>query len=313
MMFDAVRFCRDFNISYIPPGASGGKVSTGWIGLKCPNPKCNRNDQPDYGGFNIYGGYYSCWSCGGHSLTRVIRWYLRIGNHEAQDLIWNYSGSAMMAEALNHKKKTAGKVKKIDLPGSKLMSKHKAYLQGRGFDPEYLIKKYGLRAVGNKAVSEVDNKYKNRIIIPIHDRHNKVISFQGRSIRKDEKLRYKGCEIERSVVNYKHTLYGLNHASDDKFALVEGVVDQWAMGDGFLSTFGTAVTEHQIRVIASNFKTGFILFDPEKTAQEMAEKVAVRLASLNIGVEIIVMDSDLDPGELSESDRKYIRRELGFV
>lgn len=312
-IWDAVRFCKDFNIPYIPPGASGaGKVSSGWIGLQCPNPRCNRNTLPDYGGFNIPGGYYSCWSCGGHSLRAVIRWLLKIGNREAEDLIWHYTGTAMMASVLNVKKKRAGQVSKVDVPGGALKKVHRRYLESRGFNPDYLIEKYDLRAVGHKTSSALEREYKNRIIIPIVDQSGKIISFQGRDVTGDARIRYKGCHIDRSVVNYKHTLYGWQTASDEQCALVEGVVDQWNMGDGFLCTFGTALTEYQIRAI-SYFKRIFILFDPESTAQEMALKVANKLAAINREVELIEMDSDTDPGELEESEVRYIRRELGFI
>jgi len=310
--WDAIRFCKDFNIPFLPPGASeSGKVSQGWIGVQCVNPRCNRKHLPDYGGFNIPGGYYSCWSCGGHSLRAVIRWYLKIGNREAEDLIWNYTGSAMMTTALNFKKKKAGQVKKVDIPGGELKKIHRRYLEGRGFNPDYLIDKYDLRAVGHKTSNALEREYKNRIIIPIVDQSGRLISFQGRDVTGTAKIRYKGCHIDKSVLNYKHTLYGWPGASDDQCGLVEGVVDQWNMGDGFLCTFGTALTEFQIREIAY-FKRIFILFDPESTAQELAEKHANKLAALNREVELVQMDSDVDPGELPESEVRYIRRELGF-
>lgn len=313
MLWDAIRFCRDFNIPFIPPGASeSGKVSAGWIGVSCPNPNCSRNNQSDYGGFNIPGGYYSCWNCGGHKLQTVIRWFLKVGNHEAQNLVYNYSGTGMMSSALNIKKKKAGQVSKVEIPGSKLLKKHRDYLRGRNFDPDFLIEKYDLRAIGNKTNSALEREYKNRIIIPIYNRHGKIISYQGRDVSGISKIRYKGCHIDRSVLNYKHTLYGWPYAVEEQCALVEGVVDQWNMGDGFLCTFGTALTEFQIREISS-FKRIFILFDPEVNAQKLAEKTANKLASLNREVEIVNIGSDCDPGELKQSDVKYIRRELGFI
>lgn len=310
-VWDAERFCRDFNIPYLPYGTSS-KVTSGWIAIQCPNPRCNRNTLSDYGGFNIPRGYYSCWSCGGHSLSQVVKWLLKISNHEVQNLIWDYTGAAMMSSSLNHKKKKAGQVKTVDVPGGKLKKSHKEYLEGRGFDADYLIEKYDLRAVGKKTETSLEREYKNRIIIPIVDRRNKIISFQGRDITGKEKIRYKGCHINKSVVNYKHTLYGLPFASNDQCALVEGVVDQWAMGDGFLGTFGTALTAQQIKEI-SYFERTFILFDPEPTAQALAEKYAYQLAALDRKVEVVKMDTDSDPGDLGQDDIDYIRRELGFV
>lgn len=312
MTWDAVRFCRDFSIPFVSPGMSqSGKVSQGWIGLQCPNPTCERNTLPDYGGFNIPGGYYACWNCGGHSLLQVIRWLLKIGNYEAQQLIWDYSGTSSVLASLNTNKKQA-KAKKIELPGEDLNKYHKIYLRERGFDPNYLIKKYNLQGVGGNPKGLLDKGYRNRVIIPIYDRNGRLVSYQGRDITGEARIRYKGCTIEDSVLNYKHTLYGWPGAVDGKAAFVEGVIDQWAMGDGFLATFGTAVTEQQIREM-SYFERSFFLFDPEKNAQELAQKHAYKLASIGRKVEVIEMDEGFDPGELPEDDIKYIRRELGFL
>lgn len=311
--WDAIRFCRDFGIPYTLPGQSNsGKVTNGWIGIRCPNPRCAGGQKEDHGGFNLYGGYYSCWSCGGHQLPRVIRWLLKITEGETQEIIWNYTGTASVIGSIQRNKKKAGKVKEVILPGEALKRVHKDYLESRGFEAKYLIKKYNLKAIGHIGKTQLERKYKNRIIIPIYDRNGKLISYQGRDVTGAAKIKYKGCRIEDSVINYKHTLYGVQDAIDEQCALVEGVIDQWAMGDGFVCSFGTAVTEQQIREL-SYFKRIFILFDPEPTAQMKAKKVAYRLSSINRHTEIIQMDSEVDPGDLEEDDIRYIRRELGFL
>lgn len=313
MIWDALRFCRDFSIPYILPGeSSSSKVTAGRLGVQCPNPNCDRNSEPDYGAFNIYGGYYSCWNCGGHKLNTVIKWFLKIGNHEAQSLMWDYSGTAIMSKALNHKKKKPG-IKKIELPGGNLKMSHWNYLKSRNFDPEYIIDKYNLLGVGKKPNTMLEQQFRNRLIIPIYNKNGKLISYQGRDVSGKSKLRYKGCEIKKSVMNYKHTFYGWPFVKENKVAIVEGIFDQWAMGDGFLCSFGTAVTAFQIKELISTFDKVFILFDPENTAQQLADKTATKIASFNKEVEVIKLDTDKDPGDLSEIDRKYIRRELGFV
>lgn len=312
MNFDAIRFCKDFSIPYFLPGQSV-KVTNGRIGIRCPNPRCKNNNKPDHGSFNLLGGYYHCWTCGSTRLEKVISWILKVHKQEANSIIQMYLGTYTLRGMLNYKKSNKGGAKKCIVPTGKLLNKHRKYLEEvRGFNPDYLIDKYKLTAVGNKPKDKLERAYKNRIIIPIIDERNRIISFQGRDITGTQKIKYKGCTLEQSVINYKHSLYGLPFANSKQCCLVEGVVDQWSMGDGFLATFGISVTSHQIKLM-SYFDRIFILFDPEPNAQDSAQKIATKLAALNKEVEIIQYDGDVDPGELPESEVKYIRRELGFV
>jgi hypothetical protein len=313
MSWDAISFCRDYHIPFTTSDTStSGKVTSGWIGIRCPNPRC-RGDKPDLGGFNLIKGYYFCWACGGHSIPRVLGWILHISSFEANKIKDDYEGRNLLMGSLNNKKlRKTGKAKKVELPGGPLKLKHKKYLEGRNFDPDFLEAKYNLLGTLGKGKTLLERQYKNRIIIPIYDQNNRLISFQGRDITGEHYLKYKGCTIEKSVVNYKDSLYGIHLVDGTKIGVVEGVFDQWALGDNFVCTFGTSMTPAQTKLLA-RFDTIYFLFDPETTAQKKAEKVAIKLASLGKTVEVIDLGIEKDPAELEISDRKAIRRELGFV
>ena len=86
-MFDPLRYLQDKGIQYW----TGGKnVTHGWVNISCP--LCG--DTSSHGGFNIEGGYYNCWLCGGHSIIKVIRAIEGISHAEAQKRIEDYQSFA---------------------------------------------------------------------------------------------------------------------------------------------------------------------------------------------------------------------------
>ncbi len=81
------------------------------------------------------------------------------------------------------------------------------------------------------------------------------------------------------------------------------------MGDGFLGSFGTGMTKAQINLL-SNFEEIFFMFDPGREAQAKAKEYAELLASIGRVTEVVKLDGDKDPGELSDGEARYIRRQL---
>lgn len=298
MTFDAFRFLKDYNIQYFTEGTN---VSPGWVNIRCI--LCN--DHSSHGGFNPQYGYYNCWRCGRHQLDLIVSKLLNISRSQARDVIYEYSGYYAVTKSLNKKRPTA---KQLKLPGSTILSKfHKKYLQQRGFDPNYIQSKYGITATGPGEKWD-GSDFSLRIIIPIYYQ-NQIISFQGRDITDRHKLRYKGCPIEKSVMNYKSILYNIDNCRGKRIVVTEGITDVWRMGDGFCASFGTAITRWQIKEL-NRYDEIFFLFDPEPEAQAKAQDVARQLASLGKYTEILILDSGKDPADLSDEEAEYLRKEL---
>ena len=60
----------------------------------------------------------------------------------------------------------------------------------------------------------------------------------------------------------------------------------------------------------SKFKQIFILFDPEEQAQAQAKKLSQDLSFCSSLVEIIKVETNLDPGNYSDEDVKHLKRWL---
>jgi hypothetical protein len=298
-MFNAERFLKDYEIPYI---TSGSHCSTGWININCPMSGCS--DSNFHGGINLQGGYYHCWKCGGSSLVNIIRTLLLLSFSEASNLINEYSVKNKILNSLNKKIKH---VSKIEMPGGSFSKIHKKYLRKRNFDPDYIQKKYKV-----DGCIATPRNFKYRLMIPIFH-NNKLISYQGRDVTNKQTLRYKGCKLDQSVMNYKYTLYGLENTNTEKIAVVEGIFDQWRMGDGFVATFGTALTNYQIKLL-SNFKKVYFLFDSEPHTQAKAARFGAELNAIGCETEIIDLElGNRDCGDLTPKEAQCIRKELGFV
>lgn len=312
MAWDALRFCRDYAVPY---WLSGKNVRPGWVHVKCPC--CS--DHSNHGGFNPADGNYACWRCPGSHPVDVVRRLLGVPRDEAERIYAEYSGATGIRAGLNRKgPRDSAPVlpTKIHLPGGPLRPHHKRYLASRGFDPDKLENLYGLTGTG--PVEEWQGSdFRLRVIIPIHDHRGRLVSFQGRDITGKQELRYKACPVAKAIMNYKDTLYGAHLAwGMSRVVVVEGVFDQWRMGDGFVCSFGTSMTDSQLAVLAQ-WPEIIFLFDPEPEAQSRALGYAKALASLGRQVELVEADFGLDAngdprdaGDLSPEEAQELRMEL---
>jgi len=282
---------RDYNI---PTSTSGADWQPGWININCPF--CD--DPKFHGGFNISGGYYNCWKCGGHRNSDVIASLLGINWHEAQDLLAQYRTGS------DHKptEKKKALASEIIWPVNchDLAHAHKKYLWSRNFDPAKIVELWGVRGTGPIG------PYKFRIIVPIYHK-GRLVSYQGRDITNKASLRYKACPVEKEVIHHKHVIYGLDHVVNGKAIIVEGVFDAWRLGYGAVSTFGTEVTNEQCLLLAERLARVYITFDDQDT-EGKADSLGNRLIALGVAVEEIVDIGADDPAELSDMEAAKIMK-----
>jgi len=293
MSFDALSFVKDYKIIY---WTEGPNTQPGWVNIRCPF--CS--DSSNHGGFNISKAYYNCWKCGPKKLETVIKNILGVNYYKALEIVKEYLGRNQILNILNKKEKK--EVLKVDLPGEKLKKPHRKYLKNKNYNPDFLIEKYGL--LGTNFVGE----WKYRIIIPIYF-NNRLVSFQGRDYTGKAKLRYKTLKDDLSVISPKQIFYNLDNCRGGRIAVMEGAPDVWRFGDNFIATLGTGMTSYQIKIL-SRYKFVFFIFDPGEEAQERAEKYAQSVSAFGVCVEIIDLGGEKDPGERSEEEVKYIRKEL---
>jgi DNA primase len=137
-----------------------------------------------------------------------------------------------------------------------------------------LLKKAGMLSIGNSGPYD---KFRNRIMFPIHDRRGRVIAFGGRALT-DDGPKYLNSP-ETSLYHKGRELYGLYLARQrtarlDHVIVVEGYMDVVALAQfGFrnvVATSGTATTPMQVELLFRAADTVVFCFDGDKAGRQAA-------------------------------------------
>jgi DNA primase len=291
---DILSFLKDHGIDFV---LSGRNLSRGRVGACCPHCR----DTGYHGAFTADGEFFSCWRCGAKNVNKTLQLMTGMSYYEVNKELSEYDGSSAIMTI--ERKKPQGT--EVVLPGGPLERVHQRYLIDRGFDPDKLEKKHGIRGTG------MTGEWKYRIILPLME-GGRCVSYTTRDYTGKQELRYKTLPIERSIANPKHSLYGDTHlCGTDKVIVSEGPFDALKLGDGAVATLGTSYTPAQIRKL-SIYEKVYIVFDPEEMAQKRALQLAQMVSALGSEVEVIDIGGDGDPGDMDEESVKKLRKELDF-
>lgn len=309
-MVDYESICKQLDIPY---WTSGKNNVEGCLTIHCPCCPDNDPDPSRHGNLNPADGSYSCWRCKGSHPSVVIARAGHISVQAASNLIRKYTTGVASV-----KREEVQMANSITLPGSHTpLDIHKQYLEKRGFDVDELQFYHGIKFTGMMEKWEGMN-WQFRVIIPVYDRRNILVSFQGRDVT-GKQDRYLFPPKEKQVRDCKTLLYGAELCGKkDALLVVEGVMDAWKLGAGAVCTFGSSVTQEQVLEM-SHWRKVFLAFDNEPAAIEHARDVAKQLSSL--GTEAFLVNTDFgldregnvrDVGDLSVSEaREFMKDVLG--
>ena len=294
-MFNVRQFLEDYKIDYIEHGSNW---QPGWVMINCPC--CPDGDPSQHGGFCLSSGHYHCWRCGGHHVTKIINALVGTNNSESWKLVNKYGG---WVDNEQNVESTVVNATTIELPTGtgELLAMHRKYLIDRNFDPDKLIKEWGIKGTNHRG------SYKFRVMIPVY-LNGRLVSYQGRDITDKQRLRYKACKLEKEVVCHKHTLYGIDKIFNRKCVVVEGVTDVWRLGVGAVGTFGTEFKLQQVLMLAKNVDKAYLMFD--QGAEEKLQKLDMMLQSQGVETEQISFEGFDDPGEMDDDTAQEIMKEL---
>lgn len=250
-------------------------------------------------------GHYNCWKCGWHPLPSVIKELVGCGWQQARQILKTFPGKGNRISTYAREKFIGAA--SISLPPGcvPLHGPYSRYLMGRGLDPEMAYQKYGLVASGNTG------EYKFRVIAPITV-GRRLVSFQGRDITGEQKIRYKTCPKDLEVMHHKHIVYNSDNSRGDTALVVEGVYDVINIGDGAVATFGTSYLPEQVEFLTTRYRRIFVMFDPESKAQEAAQSLAIEASICGVEAYVIEKLDAGDPGEMSKVDIQALKKEIGL-
>jgi len=284
---------------------SGKNVSRGWVNIQCVFPDCD--DSSNHLGISLESGRYHCWKCGNKGFTDAIVQKISGCSWSrakllAEQFTLNSAGTESVEPSPATRPKPSDLLKGFSYDLSPL---YRNYLEKRNFDPDYLQQKYGIMASGNTG------GFKFRVIAPVR-MADKVVSYIGRGITDRIVPKYKVCPDSEAKVPRRELIYNLDSIRGRGTAMiVEGMTDVWRLGDGVVAVFTTSFSMSQVAAICrAGAQKVFIIFDPERQAQEKARQFAHSLLVRFPSIERVELPG-CDPGDLGDDDARALRRELG--
>jgi len=176
------------------------------------------------------------------------------------------------------------------------------YLAKNGHDPE-TMEKAGLLA--RREDGSYTDRFRDRIMFPIHDAAGRPIAFSGRIIDDDGGPKYLNSP-ETPLFQKSRTLFNLHRAKSairktETAVLFEGfadVIKAWQAGvRNGVAAMGTALTERHARTIRGMAKRVIVCYDGDGAGQSAAQKAIPLLEADGGEVRVALLPEGTDPDE----------------
>jgi DNA primase len=175
----------------------------------------------------------------------------------------------------------------------------------KGYKLDYLVKT-GLTI--QKDDYKVD-RFRGRIIFPIHGLTGNVVGFGGRILRSDDKLAKYLNSPESDIYQKSRILYGLYHAKQaivkrEKCFLVEGYTDVLGLHqagiDNVVASSGTALTIEQIRLIKRFTSNVSIIYDGDEAGIKASLRGIDMVLEEGLNIKVVPLPDGEDPDSFSK-------------
>jgi DNA primase len=195
-----------------------------------------------------------------------------------------------------------------------------------GHQREYLLKT-GL-AVGGENMLSLTDRFRGRVIFPVHTLSGKVVAFGGRILKKAENTGKYINSPESEIYSKSNELYGIYFAKNaivkqDRCYLVEGYTDVISMHqagiENVVASLGTALTHGQIRLIRRFSNNITVLYDGDTAGINAALRGIDLLLEEGMNVKVVLLPDGEDPDSFArkqnaESFTRYIdEHEVDFI
>ncbi|WP_440880140.1 DNA primase [Tenacibaculum sp. C7A-26P2] len=193
----------------------------------------------------------------------------------------------------------------------------------KGFDIKYL-KATGLTIVkeGGDVAKKFD-RFKGRVMFPIHSMSGRILGFGGRILTNDKKAAKYLNSPESEIYHKSKILYGLYHAKkeiakQDNCFLVEGYTDVISFHqsgvENVVASSGTALTPDQIRLINRLTKNITVLFDGDAAGIRASIRGIDLILEQGLNVKVVSFPDGEDPdsfakGQSSADLKRYLDEE----
>ena len=186
-----------------------------------------------------------------------------------------------------------------------------------GYKDEYLV-------AAGLAIQQEDgtliDKFRERVMFPIHSVSGRVIAFSGRTLKADNPAKYVNSP-ETEIYIKSRNLLGIYFAKSeiarqDRCILVEGNVDVVMMHQmgitNVVASCGTSLTEEQVRLIKKFTENVTIMYDGDKAGLHAAIRAISLILKEGMNPRVVFLPDGDDPDSFSqkhtlEEIQDYIR------
>lgn len=196
-------------------------------------------------------------------------------------------------------------------------------IQG-GYKKELLVKT-GITLEGDNYLVD---RFRGRVMFPIHTLSGKVVGFGGRILKKAENTGKYVNSPESPIYSKSNELYGIYFAKQaisksDSCFLVEGYTDVISMHqagvENVVASSGTALTHGQIRLIHRFTENITVIYDGDAAGIKAALRGIDLLLEDGMNIKVVLLPSGEDPDSFArkqnaESFNRFIKdNEVDFI
>lgn len=176
-----------------------------------------------------------------------------------------------------------------------------------GYRQEFLEKTGLIIAYDN---GKVNDRFRGRVIFPVHTLSGKVVAFGGRVLKKEEKTAKYVNSPESEIYHKSNELYGIYFAKQaivkqDRCFLVEGYMDVIGMHqvgvENVVASSGTALTQGQIRLIHRFTDNITVLYDGDAAGIKAALRGIDMLLEEGMNIKVVLLPDGEDPDSFARS------------
>ncbi|WP_452611367.1 DNA primase [Roseivirga echinicomitans] len=233
---------------------------------------------------------------------------LKFAGEFYQETLWNHSeGKSIGLSYFKERGFSEATIKKFDLGYSLdawdgLM---KPALE-KGYSEE-ILEKAGLIL---KSENKTYDRFRGRVMFPIHNVGGKVIAFGARTLRNDKKQPKYINSPETGVYHKSDIVYGIHQArqtirNEDLCYLVEGYTDVISMHQAgvqnVVSSSGTSLTKEQIHLIGRYTKNITVLYDGDAAGIKASFRGIDLILEHDLDVHAVVFPEGEDPDSFARS------------
>ncbi len=154
------------------------------------------------------------------------------------------------------------------------------------------------------------DRFKGRVMFPIHNLSGRVLGFGGRILKKDDKAAKYLNSPESEIYSKSKVLYGIYYAKkmitqENICYLVEGYTDVISMYqagvENVVSSSGTSLTEGQIRLISRFTPNITILYDGDAAGLKASFRGIDMILKEGMNVRVVLFPEGEDPDSYAKA------------